>query len=219
VPARRSAKLEALLAELNQQQQDFVEEYLAHGVGYKAYIVAYGPLKTKNGAEARASLLLRNVKVAACIAYARAERAKRIGISPQRILDEYAALAFARMPDVAHWGAGEMALVPSDELDDADAAAIKKVTQTEKFIKVIKQDKAGTEILMSRELTLELHAKQAALDKLAALEGVTPPADRTDPKAPGGRPDDFPAKEYPQGLLDRLPKATATGPTADDDSE
>jgi phage terminase small subunit len=206
VPRARSKQLEALLAELNLQQQDFVQEYLVHGIGSAAYVKAYGPARSSNASEVKASQLLRIPKIQAVIAYARAERAKRIGISEQRILDEYAALAFARMPDVVTWADGDMALVPSADLEDADAAAIKKVSQVEKFIKVVgvtkvKDDEGNvisttTETLLSREKTIELHDKKAALDKLATIRKMLPTGKDDDGPGSTAPGEQAPVKAY-----------------------
>lgn len=206
MPRARSKRLEALLAELNIQQQDFVEAYLVHGIGSAAYTAAYGPARSVHSTEVKASQLLRIPKVQAALAYARAERAKRIGISEQRILDEYAALAFTRMPAVVTWADGDMTLVPSDELDDADAAAIKKVSQVEKFIKIVgvtkEKDADGnvisttTETLLSREKTIELHDKKAALDKLATIRKMLPTGKDDDSPGSTATGEQAPVKAY-----------------------
>ena len=56
-------------------------------------------------------------------------RAARLGITPDRVLQEYASLAFADLRRIADWGPGEdgLKINPSDELDPADAAAIAEI--------------------------------------------------------------------------------------------
>jgi phage terminase small subunit len=58
-----------------------------------------------------------------------AARAARLGITPDRVLQEYARIAFADLRRIADWGPGEdgLKINPSDELDPADAAAIAEI--------------------------------------------------------------------------------------------
>lgn len=200
---------------LTLNQQRFVEHYLLHGIGSHAYVAAGFRAANAATAEACASRMLRVPKVAAVIAWARAKRAEKIGISRQRILDELAALAFSRMPRVANWKPGDMRLVPSDELDDVDAAAVKKVKQTEKILKTTtrslgKGKGSVTEMLMSREQEIETHDKTRSLHKLAEIMGVTAEelttaADGTVDGASAEPHEIEPAKAYALEDLEGLP--------------
>ncbi len=78
-------------------------------VGYKA---------RGDVAEAAASRLLRNVKVAARLAQLRAERSKRTGITADRVLEELAVVAFS---DVTHYCVDPGGRVVLDTRADASA--------------------------------------------------------------------------------------------------
>lgn len=143
----------------------FVAEYMVDLNATQAAIRAGYPPRA---AQEQSSRLLSNVMVAAAVARAKADRAKRTGITADRVLRELAAIGFAKLPKVAQWGSADLALTDSDDLDDDDASAIQSVTQTEKFIKSLD----GGERLMSRERTIKLHDKVKALTKLGDHLGI-----------------------------------------------
>jgi phage terminase small subunit len=154
------------VAELNPKQQRFVEEYLKDLNATQAAIRAGYSAKT---AQEQGSRLLSNVMVADALARAKAERSARIGLTADRVLEELAAVAFARMPDYADWGTGkQMGLKPSEELTDQQAAAVAQVVEIEKFIKTLGED----EQLMSRERSIKLHDKMGALKLLCQHLGI-----------------------------------------------
>jgi phage terminase small subunit len=150
---------------LTVRQQAFVQEYMIDLNATQAYIRAgYSP----RAADVSGPQLLGNPRVADAIARAKADRAKRTGITADRVLRELAAVGFARLPDVARWGSDDLTLTDSDALADDDARAIQSVTQTEKFIKTIGEG----EQLLSRERTIKLHDKVKALTKLGDHLGI-----------------------------------------------
>lgn len=89
------------MADLNPKQEAFVREYLVDLNGKQAAIRAgYSP-KT---AEVQASRLLSHVKVQEAIAAGKQAIAERTGITLERVLEEYARIAFADIRDVMEWG-------------------------------------------------------------------------------------------------------------------
>lgn len=151
---------------LTPKQQRFVEEYL---VDLNATQAAIRAGYSARSAEVEGSRLLRNARVSEAVARAKAERSARLGLTQDRILQELAAVAFARMPEYAAWGSGkQMSLKPSEELTDDQAAAVAQVQETEKFIKTLGED----EQLMSRERSIKLHDKLAALKLLGQHIGM-----------------------------------------------
>ncbi len=154
------------MADLAPRQERFVLEYLIDLNATQAAIRAgYSP----RSAEVEGSRLLRNAKVAEAVACAKAERSARLGLTADRVLQELAALGFARMPDYAEWGSdGQMKLRPSTELSEDEAAAIVQVVETEKFIK----STGKGEMLMSRERSVKIHDKVAPLKLLGQHIGM-----------------------------------------------
>ena len=104
------------MAGLTPRQERYVEEYLRDLNATQAAIRAGYSART---AQEQGSRLLSNVMVAEAVARAKAERSARIGLHADRVLEELAAVAFARMPDFADWGTGkQMGLKPSEEPAD-----------------------------------------------------------------------------------------------------
>jgi phage terminase small subunit len=99
---------------LDVQHQRFLAAYMANGQnGTAAYQHAY-PDCSADSAPAAASRLLSTVKVSAALAELKAQLAERLKVTPQRIIGEYAAIAFARMGNFVAWGPSGVTL-----LDDA----------------------------------------------------------------------------------------------------
>lgn len=154
------------MADLTPKQERFVEEYLRDLNATQAAIRSGYSARTANE---QGSRLLANASVADAVARAKAERSARLGLTQDRVLEELAAVAFARMPDFAAWGdSDQMKLKASDGLTEDQAAAVAQVTETEKFIKSV--DKG--EQLMSRERSIKLHDKLAALKLLGQHIGM-----------------------------------------------
>ncbi len=110
---------------LNPRQRRFVEEYLIDLDGKRAAIRAgYSP--RMNCAPHK---LLRNPEIARAIGREMAARAKRTGITRERVLEEYARIAFADMRALAEWGPQGGAVLDADGLSDDALAAIAFVAE------------------------------------------------------------------------------------------
>lgn len=83
------------------------------------------------------------------------ERAARLGITPERILREYARIAFADLRRVAKWGRGGFSPKAPEDLSEEDAAAISEIVGSE----------SGT-------YRVKLYDKKAALDAIARHLGL-----------------------------------------------
>ncbi len=121
-----------------------------------------------------------------------AARAARLGVTPERVLQEYARIAFADLRRVADWGPDGLVPKTPQALDDADAAAISEITT------------AGAK---SGGYRVKLYDKKAALDAIARHLGmfVRPP------KPPdGGTPVDL-AEDAREVLARRLARLAAGG--------
>ncbi|MGH7044956.1 MAG: terminase small subunit [Stellaceae bacterium] len=121
-----------------------------------------------------------------------AERAARLGVTPERVLQEYARIAFADLRRVADWGPDGFVLKTPETLSDADAAAISEITPAA----------GGT-----GSYRVKLYDKKAALDAIARHLGmfVQPPR-RQEECAPAGLAED--AREV---LARRLARLAAGG--------
>jgi phage terminase small subunit len=85
------------------------------------------------------------------------ERAARLGITAERVLQEYARIAFADLRRVVDWGPDGLVLKTPEALSDADAAAISEITA------------AGAG---SKNYRVRLYDKKAALDAIARHLGM-----------------------------------------------
>lgn len=86
---------------MTEKQKIFADEYLIDLNATRAYKVAYPSVKKDETAAQAGSRMLRNVKVAAYIQERMEERQKRTEITQDRVLEELAAIAFARATDFA----------------------------------------------------------------------------------------------------------------------
>jgi phage terminase small subunit len=136
-------------------QQKFVDEYLIDLNGSKA--------ATRAGYSARssatmASRLLSYPHVAAAIDEGIEARAARARVTADRVIDEYARIAFSDMRRFVEWGPGGVTLKASDTMRHIDASCVAEVTET-------KTATGGT-------VKFKLHDKRAALDALSKHLGL-----------------------------------------------
>lgn len=127
-----------------------IEQEFVNATG--AYRRAYPKCKSEKAAEACASRLLTNVKVAAYLEEVREKAKERTQITADRVLEEFAKIGFANMSNYAEWGPRGVILVDSNELTPEMAAAVSEVTET------ITKD-GGT-------IKFKLHDKGGALEKI-----------------------------------------------------
>jgi phage terminase small subunit len=103
------------------REQRFIDEYLVDADPTKAALRAgYKP----NNAKHNGAALLRKATVRYAIDRLIAERAQRLGLTRERVLLEYARVAFGNLGRVARWGGEGVALAALADLSDDDAAAI-----------------------------------------------------------------------------------------------
>jgi phage terminase small subunit len=106
----------------------FAHEYVVDLNGSRAAIAAG---YSEKGAHVRASELLRNRKVKDLIDQLTAERAKKLGLSADRILEELGRMAFANMLDYVGVQEGGDAYVDLSKLTREQAASIQEITVDE----------------------------------------------------------------------------------------
>jgi phage terminase small subunit len=177
-PATSGFLITRMADELTPKQQRFVEEYLVDLNGKQAAIRAG---YSEKAAEQQASRLLTYAKVALSIAEGRKTIAERLGITHEKVLKEYARLAFL---DIRKAFDEEGRLLPIHDIDDDTAAAIAglEVEHTTAAVEVeeemegqphggaLKRNR-GREVV-GQIAKLKLSDKKAALDSLAKHLGL-----------------------------------------------
>jgi phage terminase small subunit len=97
-----------------------------------------------------------------------AGRAARLGITAERVLQEYANIAFADLRHIVEWGPDGFVVKPLKDISDGDLAAISEYVP-------------GTD---SGHARVKLYDKKAALDAIARHLGMFPlPARRQEQDA------------------------------------
>jgi phage terminase small subunit len=110
---------------LTPRQQRFVEEYLID-IDARAAARRAG---FSSGSRNYPSRLMRNPGIARAIAQAMAERAKRTGITRERVLAEYARIAFVDLSHLADWDADGAVLLDAALMSEDAAAAIAAIRE------------------------------------------------------------------------------------------
>lgn len=152
--------------ELTDQQKNFVREYLVDLNGRQAAIRAgYAPLS----AEASASQLLSVPKVANALAVEQAKLAARTEVNQERIIREYARIAFADIRSFSQFDDAGIIIRPSDDLSADDAAAVAEVSETVKMVG------KGEDAHPVRTVKIKLHDKLRALEALGRHLGLDAP--------------------------------------------
>lgn len=160
---------------MTEKQKIFADEYLIDLNATRAYRAAYPSVKKEESAASAAARMLRNVKVAEYIAERMEERQKRTEITQDMVLQELAAIAFARATDYVSVRDGMVQVKDTDQLSDPQIAAIAGIKETQNGIEV----KLG-----SKEKTLELLGRHLGMwnDKInveGQVEAKNPFADLT----------------------------------------
>ena len=119
-----------------------------------------------------------------------AVHAALLGITADRVLEEYGRIAFADLRHIVEWGPDGLRIKPLNEMTDADMAAISEIVP-------------GADPEHSR---VKLYDRKAALDAIARHLGMFP--------APSHRRDDAPPPEPaedPREVLERRLARLAAG--------
>ena len=144
---------------MTEKQKIFADEYLIDLNATRAYRAAYPNCKKDSSADAAARKLLGNTRIQTYITERMEERQKRTEITQDMVLQELAAIAFARATDYVSVMGGLVQVKDTDQLSDSQIAAIAGIKETQNGIEV----KLG-----SKEKTLELLGRHLGMwnDKL-----------------------------------------------------
>lgn len=153
------------------KQKKFVNEYLIDGNATQAAMRAGYSKKTAGiiGDEN-----LKKPNIAAAIEKRQSKLAEKLEITQERVLAEYAKIAFSDMRKFSKWGADGVELIDSDSLSDNDAACVAEVSQT------ITKDGGS--------IRFKLHDKKGALDSICKMLGYNAP-DKKDTREDGMDPE------------------------------
>ena len=189
---------------LNRNQEHFCWLYAnPPPIGAKtaadAYVRAFSYTKTRGNATKCASALLREAPIQQRVLEIRRMNAERSQVKTDHVIAEYARVAFARITDYVRWDAdGKVEVIPSNELTDDQAAAIREFFGREKW----------------KGQRVRLHEKIAALDRLAKYLGLF--TDKVDITS-GGQPiEPLTDIERAARILEILERARRPGTEADD---
>ena len=159
---------------MTKKQKIFADEYLIDLNATRAYKVAYPRVKNDDIAAANASRLLRNAKVAAYISERMQERQKRTEVTQDRVIEELAAIAFARATDFVQIVDGCVVLTDTKELSETQIKAIAGIKEGKFGIELKLNDKEKALELLGRHLGMfkdklevsGLESEQSKLDDL-----------------------------------------------------
>ena len=126
---------------MTEKQKIFADEYLIDLNATRAYKVAYPRVKNDDVAAAAAARLLRNVKVAAYISERMQERQKRTEVTQDRVIEELAAIAFAKATDFAQIVNGNVVLTDTADLTESQIRAIAGIKEGKFGIELKLNDK------------------------------------------------------------------------------
>ena len=124
---------------MTEKQKIFADEYLIDLNATRAYRVAYPSVKREETAAVNGSRMLRNAKVAEYIQKRMQDRQKRTEITQDRVLQELAAIAFAKTTDYAEIKNECVRIKDTGDLDEQQVRAIAG----------IKKGKFGVEIKLN----------------------------------------------------------------------
>lgn len=160
---------------LTNKQKIFADEYLIDLNATRAYKAAYPRVKSDETAASAAVRLLRNVKVADYIDKRMQDRQERTEITQDMVLEELAAIAFARATDYAEVKKGTVVIKDTDGLSDKQIKAIAGIKEGKFGIELKLNDKEKALELLGRHLGMfkdkievsgSLEAEKTKLDDL-----------------------------------------------------
>lgn len=137
------------MSELTPKQQRFVEEYLIDLNATQAAIRA--GYSAKN-ADKIGSELLGKTRVREAVEEKRKRLSIKTEITAEKVLQEYAKIAFSNMADFVDWSNGQIVIIPSERLTHDQKACVAEVSES--------VSNQGTTV------KFKLHDKLTALNKL-----------------------------------------------------
>lgn len=141
---------------MTEKQKIFADEYLIDLNATRAYRAAYKSVKNDVVAATNGGRLLKNAQIQTYIAERMEERQKRTEITQDRVVQELAAIAFARATDYAevrYNGVNSTVVIkPTAELSDEQICAIAGIKEGANGIEIKLNDKEKALELLGRHL-------------------------------------------------------------------
>ncbi len=157
---------------MTEKQKLFADEYLIDLNATRAYLVAYPRVKKENVAAVNGSKMLRNTKVASYIQERMKERQQRTEVTQDRVIQELAAIAFAKATDyvkIRSSGPSARVLIKAtDELSEEQSRAIAGIKEGTNGIEIKLNDKEKALELLGRHLGMwndKLDLKTPVIDE------------------------------------------------------
>ena len=164
---------------VNEKQLYFCRSYALSGDAVQSYSDAYG-CTNKKTTYTKAMNLLELEHILGCVAYFKDAQRKRMDIRDDRILAEYAAMAFSNVADLFDEDGNAL---PIKDLPEHTQRAIKKVKVSQVKQKKF-EDANGEEIILeSSVVEIDFHDKQKSLDRIAEIQGLISKEEKTLPPA------------------------------------
>jgi len=147
---------------ITKQQQVFIDEYIIDFNGTRAAEAAKYSKKT---ARVKASQLLTKVNIQEAIQKALKKRQERTQITADKVLNEYAKIAFSNIGDYAAWSKTKepssdveetgVSLIDSDKIERDKLAAVESVAETKDGLKIKLHNKLGALDALARHLGID----------------------------------------------------------------
>lgn len=147
----------ASTSKLTPKQRAFCEEYVVDFNATAAYMRVYSC--TEASARRNASRLLTNADAERYIQELQSQLSERTKITADRVLQEIAAIAFAKLTDAVSFDRGGVSFRDSEELEESTKAALSSVTYSESAQGGVRQ-------------SMKMHDKIAALTLLCKHLGI-----------------------------------------------
>ena len=153
---------------MTDKQKIFADEYLIDLNATRAYRKAYPNCKKDSSADAAARKLLGNTRIQKYISDRMEERHKRTEVTQDRVLQELAYIAFARVTDYATVRDDVVKIKNTDELTEEQIRAISGIKEGKFGIELKLNDKEKALELLGRHLGMwndKLDIKTPAIDE------------------------------------------------------
>lgn len=152
---------------MTEKQKIFADEYLIDLNATRAYRAAYPSVKKDETAAAAATRLLKNVNVQKYIQERMQERQQRTEVTQDMVVNELAAIAFAKATDYVSIKDGAVFVKSTDGLSDQQIRAIAGIKEGANGIEIKLNDKEKALELLGRHLGMwndKLDIKAPAID-------------------------------------------------------
>ena len=153
---------------MTDKQKIFADEYLIDLNATRAYRKAYPNCKKDSSVDAAARKLLGNTRIQKYISDRMEERQKRTEVTQDRVLQELAYIAFARVTDYATVRDDVVKIKNTDELTEEQIRAISGIKEGKFGIELKLNDKEKALELLGRHLGMwndKLDIKTPAIDE------------------------------------------------------